>query len=172
MKPLKGENVICGGCGKEISGKANAIKQNHDGTLWVRCGRCVGNWHRQMKGVTHQMKALTGEKLSRMIGECRVKCNALGTSDPTKLTELDKAMAVDFEEHFKFQQMQAEFHVGGLLEPEAAQIIYIALGEVGSVKNGGWAADTDTAQKVIVTQLMGELLTIKLSRALKHKARV
>ena len=104
--------------------------------------------------------SLTGEKLSRMIASSREKIEA---ADPEKMKELDSTLAVDFEEHFKFQELQAFFHVSGVLTPEAAQIVYNSLGEVGSSENGGWAVNTDLATKVIVTQLMGELLKMKIA---------
>ena len=107
------------------------------------------------------MKALTGERLSGMIETAREKCVAL---EPSKLADLDENMAVEFSEHFEFQQLQAQAHVQGILTPEAAQIVYASLGEVGSSENGGWAAGTDTATKVIVTQLMSELLRLKLAK--------
>lgn len=106
------------------------------------------------------MQALTSERLNRMIEECRTKCEAL---DPEKYEELDKEMAVDFSDHFQFQQLQASCHVQGVLTSEAAQIVYVALGEIGSESNGGWAAGTDLPTKVIITQLMGELLKLKIA---------
>ena len=105
------------------------------------------------------MNALTAERLSGLIASTREKCDALS---PDELSNLDKGMAVDFEEHFKFQELQSQFHAGGLLTPEAAQIVYNSLGEVGSDSNGGWSANTDTATKVIVTKLMDELLRLQL----------
>ena len=103
--------------------------------------------------------ALTAEKLTRMIGTVRDKIDALDVAERTKL---DDAMAVEFDEHYEYQQLQARFHVTGMLTPEAAQIVYNALGETGSVNNGGWATNTDTATKVVVTQLMSELLSLSL----------
>lgn len=70
----------------------------------------------------------------------------------------DAGMAIDFEEHFAFQQAQARAHVEGLLATDEAQIVYMALGEVGSTRNGGWSEGTDTATKVVVTTLVAELL--------------
>jgi hypothetical protein len=102
---------------------------------------------------------LGAERLERLINQCREKCETLG---PDELNKLDQAMAVEFDEHFKFQQTQAEAHVMELLSSDAANIVYQALGEVGSSSNGGWAKNTDTATKVIVTQLMAELLKMKL----------
>lgn len=72
--------------------------------------------------------------------------------------DLDAAMAVTFTEHYAFQDAQARAHASAKLTTDEAQIIYGALGEVGSVANGGWAAGTDLATKVTVTRLMGELL--------------
>jgi hypothetical protein len=105
--------------------------------------------------------ALTGERLSNMIAQSREKCKAL---DPGKLADIDKTLDLTFDEHFKFQELQAQNHAGGILTTEAAQIVYAALGEVGSPGNGGWTAGVDTATKFIVTQLMGELLKLDLKR--------
>lgn len=103
---------------------------------------------------------LTGERLTQAIDQSREK---IAAADPEQMKSLDKTMAVDFEEHFKFQELQAFFHASGRLDINAAQIIYNALGEVGSPDNGGWTHGTDLATKVVVTQLMGELLKIKIA---------
>ena len=79
-----------------------------------------------------------------------------------ELAKLDGEMAVSFEEHFRYQQSQAEAHASGKLSTDEAQIVYVALGEVGSSKNGGWAAGTDVFTKVAVTMLMGELLAARV----------
>lgn len=105
--------------------------------------------------------ALTGERLSSMIAGSREKCKAL---TQVKVYEIDKTLDLTFEEHFKFQELQAQNHAGGVLTPEAAMIVYSALGEVMSSSNGGWSKGTDTATKFIVTQLMGELLKLDLKR--------
>ena len=107
------------------------------------------------------MNALTAERLSNMIATAREKVGKLSVSE---LADLDNGMAVEFDEHYEYQQLQARFHATGMLTPEAAQIVYIALGECGSVNNGGWATNTDTATKVIVTQLMHELLQLSLKQ--------
>jgi len=67
-------------------------------------------------------------------------------------------MAVTFGEHFAYQNAQARAHVSGKLSTDEAQIIYIALGEVGSQDNGGWASGTDLATKVVVTLTIGQLI--------------
>ena len=94
-------------------------------------------------------------RITRHIAGVRAKFDAL---TPKQQTELDATMAVEFNEHFGFQQAQARAHAEGKLTTDEAQIVYIALGEVGSPDNGGWAAGTDTPTKVSVTMLMGELL--------------
>jgi hypothetical protein len=105
---------------------------------------------------------LTKTRLSASIAEAQARIDALG--DDPKVAKLDETLAVTFDEHFRFQQMQAEAHVSGILETDAALLIYAALGEVGSSKNGGWAAGTNLATKVVITQLMGELLARKVRR--------
>lgn len=83
--------------------------------------------------------------------------------DETSAKALGDTLAVTFDEHFRFQELQAQAHVMQNLSTDEAQVVYIALGEVGSPSNGGWAADTSLATKVVVTQLMGELLAKKLA---------
>lgn len=60
-------------------------------------------------------------------------------------------------EHFAFQEAQARAHASGRLTTDEAQIIYMALG-TGSSRNG-WSARTDLATKLIVTEVMTELLS-------------
>lgn len=85
--------------------------------------------------------------------------------------ELDAAMAVDFEEHFAYQELQARSHLEGTLTTDEATIVYVALGEVGSPSNGGWASGTDLATKVVVTRLMAELLQKRLAATVTAEAR-
>ena len=82
----------------------------------------------------------------------------LAELSPAELAAFDAEMAVSAEEHFRFQQAQAQAHAGGYLSLEEALIIYAALGEHGSSRNGGWAAGTDTATKVAVTLMMSSLI--------------
>lgn len=72
---------------------------------------------------------------------------------------LTATTAVDFGQHFIYQQAQARAHASGNLAPEEAMAVYVALGEVGSDANGGWATETDLATKVVVTMLVHRLLT-------------
>lgn len=94
-------------------------------------------------------------RIATAVENVRAKLAAL---DADKVAALDANMAVEFDEHFAFQNAQARAHLTGKLTTDEAQIVYVALGEVGSPSNGGWAAETDTATKVAVTLVMGELL--------------
>jgi hypothetical protein len=76
--------------------------------------------------------------------------------DDDKRTGLDKAMDVDFGEHFAYQETQARAHVSGKITADEAQIIYAALGETPS--ENGWTEGTDLATKVVVTKIIAELL--------------
>lgn len=94
-------------------------------------------------------------RLATHIDNLRPRIEAL---DPEARKSLDVSMNVEFSEHFAYQEEQARAHVSGILTAEEAMIVYRALGEVGSARNGGWASDTDLATKVSVTLLMGELI--------------
>lgn len=94
-------------------------------------------------------------RITKHVASVRTKLADIGVDASAKL---DAEMAVDFSEHFAFQNAQARAHVEGKLTTEEAQTVYIALGEVGSDANGGWSAGTDLATKVSVTMLMGQLL--------------
>lgn len=82
------------------------------------------------------------------------------------VSNLDKEMSIDFEEHFKFQELKGEAFVSGRIDEATAQAIYMALGENHGAndENGGWAEQCDTAEKVAITKLMSELLSIKIAK--------
>jgi hypothetical protein len=107
------------------------------------------------------MLSLTENRLTKAIATVQAQIDE--RLDAAGIAKLDETLGVTFEEHFKFQQLQSQAHVTGKLTTDEAQIVYVALGEVGSTKNGGWAAGTTLATKVVVTQLMGELLQQKLA---------
>jgi len=92
---------------------------------------------------------------TKAIDDIRARCAAL---DAEELANLDREMAVSFEEHFAYQNAQSRAHVSGKLSTDDAQIIYASLGEVGDPDNGGWATDADTGVKVAVTLAMNTLL--------------
>ena len=107
------------------------------------------------------MFSLTANRLTRSYDEVKAKFDALS---PEEQASLDTEMAVAFEEHFSFQETQAWAHVSGIIDTDEAHIVYVSLGEVGDPGNGGWASETDTPTKVVVTLLMGQLLRMKIAR--------
>jgi hypothetical protein len=80
---------------------------------------------------------------------------------PGALDTLRANVGVDFETHAFFQDTQSWAHASGIISYEEAQVVYGALGEVYSPENDGYAAGVDLAAKVIINQLMFELLTLK-----------
>ena len=87
----------------------------------------------------------------------------LKTVSDEKAISLEATLAVDFKDHFDYQQLQANAFAMGKISLRDAQICYISLGEVWSESNGGFSKGTDLATKAIVTQLIGELLSVKVS---------
>lgn len=104
---------------------------------------------------------LTPTRFDRPLALMREKVDAL---EDEKRAALDETLALTFEEHFTFQQVQARAHAEGVITTDEAHLVYVALGEVGSPANGGWADETDTALKALVTQVVGELLARRLGR--------
>jgi hypothetical protein len=98
-------------------------------------------------------------RLAAHIAKIQAKIDTL---DPAAVAKLDADMNVEAYEHFQYQEEQARAHVSGKLTADEALIVYNALGEVGSQSNGGWASGTDTATKVSVTLLMGELVARRI----------
>ena len=63
-------------------------------------------------------------------------------------------------ERAAYQNRQAMAFAQGVLTQDEAATVYRAIGEVGTSANGGWPASTDTAMKVAVTKLIGELMGV------------
>jgi hypothetical protein len=106
--------------------------------------------------------ALTSARLQAYISEMQEKLDNLTEEGRAKI---EASVVITFEDHFQFQQLQAEFHASGMLTPEAAQIIYVALGDSFTETNGGWCKSTTTAKKIAIMKLMEELLNVKLVQA-------
>jgi hypothetical protein len=92
------------------------------------------------------------------------KADGSGPIDPASLPDLERTLAIEPFEHVAFQNAQAYAHAQGLLTVDEAMTVYTALGEYGSIENGGWAAGTDLATKVTITNLMGELIARQRGR--------
>lgn len=105
---------------------------------------------------------LIESKLSRAIEDARERLLGAGDLTAAQLRKAEDDLAIDGEEHFQYQQTQAEAHAGGLLDRDSALTVYAALGENWNPDNGGWASEADLATKYVVTILMGKLLARKI----------
>jgi hypothetical protein len=94
-------------------------------------------------------------RVQRAIDDIRTRVDGL---EPDARADLDSNLDLGYGEHFAYQTAQSRAHASGRLNVDEALLVYNALGEVGSSSNGGWASGTDTATKVAVTLLMGEIL--------------
>jgi hypothetical protein len=108
-----------------------------------------------------QSSKVAANRVQKMIDVLSPRIDAL---DVDARRSLEASMAVDFADHFAYQEEQARAHASGLLSVDEAQIVYAALGEVGSDANGGWSVSTDLATKGTVTKLIGELLSRRIAR--------
>lgn len=70
---------------------------------------------------------------------------------------LERSMDNTLAEFAAFQGLQSRAHLMGVLTTAEAQTIYVALGGEAPAANG-WASDTDLATKLIVTQVLHELM--------------
>ena len=86
----------------------------------------------------------------------------LETVSNENASKLGTSLAVDFKDHFDYQQIQANAFAMGKISLRDAQICYIALGEVWNESNDGFSKGTNLATKAMVTQMIGELLSIKI----------
>jgi len=82
----------------------------------------------------------------------------------TSLAEMDKTMALTFNDHADYQKCQSRAAAMGTLNTDEALTIYNALGEDCNPDNGGWQDGVNLATKVIVTQVVGELLKRRIAR--------
>lgn len=90
---------------------------------------------------------------------------AVADMAPEALAELDRTLALDFSEHAAYQNAQARAFATGRITADVATFLYAALGEIGSAGNGGWAAETSTADKAVATQAIGIILDAEIALA-------
>lgn len=74
------------------------------------------------------------------------------------LDRLDDGLAIDFHEHSAWHMAKSLAHSHGHISLDEAHTIYRALGDSWNPTNGGWARHTDTAAKVVITRVIGQLL--------------
>ena len=99
-------------------------------------------------------------RITQYAAMVRAKRASIGDTalDGTSWDDAEKNLDINHFERVAYQNAQARSHAMGKLTTDEAMVVYRAIGEVGSSKNGGWSKGTDYALKVTVTKLMGELL--------------
>ena len=99
----------------------------------------------------------------KRIDECLEKgVDLQGKPIEEALKKLDKEMGLTFSDHFDYQNLQARAHASGKISADEARTIYAALGEVMNSDNGGWQPHVDLAMKTVITQVIQELLSIRI----------
>ena len=99
----------------------------------------------------------------KRIDECLEKgVDHQGKPIDEALETLAKPMALSFTDHFEYQNLQAQAHASGKISADEARTIYAALGEVMNSDNGGWQPHVDLAMKAMITQIMRELVSIRI----------
>tara|TARA_Y100000310_G_C20392207_1_gene673365 strand:+ start:45 stop:365 length:321 start_codon:yes stop_codon:yes gene_type:complete len=104
-----------------------------------------------------------GNRIEKYIAMVRAKQAEIGdvSLDGTPWDEAERNLDIDHLERVAYQNAQARAFASGVLTQDEAMIVYRSIGEVGSSKNGGWAAGVDYATKVTVTNLIGQLIGVK-----------
>ncbi len=84
----------------------------------------------------------------------------------TPLSEVEEELTLTFEEFVAFQNEQARAHAGGTISSDEAMTVYRLLGGESHAddKNHGWPKGVTLAEKMVVTNLMGELMGRRLGR--------
>ena len=84
----------------------------------------------------------------------------------TPLAEVEAEITLSFEEFVAFQNEQARAHAGGTISAEEAMTVYRLLGGESHAgdENHGWPKGVTLAQKMVVTNLMGELMGGRMGR--------
>lgn len=113
------------------------------------------------------VESLTPHRISRAVDQQQFMIDERlsdGRLTPERMVELDAEAAIDFDTWFRFQKEQSQAHTSQLLTLDEAQYVYAALnGETfDDSVNGGWAEGVTLAQKVVITQVMSELIAIRL----------
>lgn len=113
---------------------------------------------------------MNGNRIAAAIGRTREKLAAserldgTGPLDPTALPALEAGLANSTSDWVAYQKAQSTAHAMGVISTDEAQTIYIALG--GEAPGpGGWAEHADLATKVVVTNVLAELVALRLRGA-------
>lgn len=103
-----------------------------------------------------------GNRITKYAAMVQGKIDALDGIglDGTPLDIAERDLDISHMERAAYQNAQARAFAMGRLTKDEAMTVYRAIGEVGTSKNGGWAADTNYAMKATVTNLIGQLLGV------------
>jgi hypothetical protein len=74
------------------------------------------------------------------------------------LEQLEATLALIGKDHFDYQQVKSKAHALGKINTDEALTVHNALGDYPNADNGGWQSGVNLATKVIVTQMIKELL--------------
>ena len=105
-------------------------------------------------------------RIDKAIGRQQGRIDALiksgvdlkGNPIKASLENMENTMALSVKDHVDFQNQQVGANAVGKLNSDEALTIYNALGEYHNDANGGWQDGVTLATKVIVTQVVSELL--------------
>jgi hypothetical protein len=114
---------------------------------------------------TNRIDAAIGRQQGRIDKLIESGVDLRGNPIEASLESLDQTMALTVADHADFQNQQARAAAMGKLNTDEALTIYAALGESHNPDNGGWEYGVNLATKVIVTQIISELLSKVLSKA-------
>lgn len=78
---------------------------------------------------------------------------------------LHDEMRLTMSEFVKYQELQASAHASELITTDEAMTVYRALG--GESFNPDWPKGTSLGTKVAITQLMGELVSMRIKAKTK-----
>ena len=102
---------------------------------------------------------VSSNRVQAMIDRVQAKFDS-GEIAKSKMDDLDKAMKTGFMDLVRYQDLQASAHARGLITTEEATQIYQLLG--GEAPSESKWDKLTLAQKVTITQVMGELMGAKL----------
>jgi len=100
-------------------------------------------------------------RITKYVATVQAQLDALGGVGKTgrPLAELEAELDITCSEFVAFQNAQARAHVEGKLTSGEAATVYRLLGGEAYHEGSGWPEGTTLAQKVTVTNLMGELIS-------------
>lgn len=87
----------------------------------------------------------------------------LATKPADVIQRLTATCDITINELVKYQELQSQAAASGVLSTDEAMIVYRGLG-----KSGQWPKRTDLASKLVITQLMLELLQAQVGKDHVH----